>query len=400
MPGPGPEVAGERESPRRIRVGGPCVYSLDPESNVGGERYERMLLERLPELGVDVVLGVPHGIQIAAPASEWVIDELRAPPLHWTRAPRRFAPYVRRLIRQGRVDLLRGHSVRYTGPSLLLGRRIARSRIPVVLHHHHLTPRWAELEVRILRRADAVVVVSGHARDELVDAGLAAERIHVVVQGVPRPGPTDGWLDAWPAQEGLRLLVLGRLEPRKRPEIAIDALAALRRRQVQATLVVAGSGELEAELAQRARVLDLERQIRFLGQVSDRDKWRLYDSADVLLFTSELEGFGVVVAEAQSRGVPVVVAHGTGSVEAFLPERSGYLAEGTGSSFAAAVERLIDPGVRERMSRAALEYAERFDWDVAAATIAGLYRDLVAGSSLPRPAPSGAGAAGAGTSTG
>ena len=64
--------------------------------------------------------------------------------LHWLAAPLAFAPYACGLLRDGRVDLLRGHSVRHTGPALLLARRLARRRdVPIVLHHHHLDPRWA-----------------------------------------------------------------------------------------------------------------------------------------------------------------------------------------------------------------------------------------------------------------
>ena len=65
--------------------------------------------------------------------------------------------------------------------------------------------------------------------------------------------------------------------------------------------------------------------MRLVGRVSEEDKWRLYDSADVLLFGSTLEGFGLVVAEAQSRGVPVIAAEGTATREALADGESGLL---------------------------------------------------------------------------
>ena len=129
-------------------------------------------------------------------------------------------------------------------------------------------------------------------------------------EGIGTPPVTAGWPEAWPGP-GLRLLHLGRLEERKRPGLAIDTLAALRRSGGDASLVLAGEGPQSA-LAARAAGLP----VRFVGRVSDADKWRLYDSADVLLFGSTLEGFGLVVAEAQSRGVPVVAAAGTATAEA------------------------------------------------------------------------------------
>ena len=354
---------------QRLTAGGPHYYRLRPDSTVGGEVYERMLLERLPAHGIDLELGLPRDHAVTAPVEGWRIRVLRHRlGLHWVRAPLVFTPYVVRLA--GRVDLLRGHSVRHTGPALLLGRALARSRVPVVLHHHHLYPRWARLEAAIARRADAVVTVSEHSRDELAAAGVPRERVHVIREGIATPPPTEGRSDAWPG-DGLRLLHLGRLEPRKRPGLAIDTLALLRREGLEASLVLAGEGPQE-ELAARAAGLP----VRFAGRVTEPEKWRLYDSADVLLFGSTLEGFGLVVAEAQSRGLPVVAAAGTATAEALDPGRSGLLAAPDPEAFAAAVRQLEDPQRRAAMGAWAREFAARFDWDACAAEVADLYRSL------------------------
>jgi glycosyltransferase involved in cell wall biosynthesis len=355
----------------RLTAGGPHYYPLRPDSTVGGEVYERMLLERLPAHGIDLALGLPRDHAVSAPPPpEWRITVLRHRlGLHWVRAPLVFTPYVLRLLRAGDVDLLRGHSVRHTGPALLLGRALARSRVPVVLHHHHLYPRWARLEAAIASRADAVVTVSEHSRRELVAAGVPADRVHVVQEGIATPPATDGWPEAWPGP-GLRLLHLGRLEARKRPELAIDTLAVLRGAGVDASLVVAGDGPRGA-LAERAAGLP----VRLTGRVSEADKWRLYDSADVLLFGSTLEGFGLVVAEAQSRGVPVVAAAGTATVEALEDGRTGFLADPDPEAFAGRVREVAER--RAEMGQAARERARRFDWDACAAAVADLYRGLV-----------------------
>ena len=354
---------------RQLTAGGPHYYTLRPDSTVGGEVYERELLARLPAHGIELALGLPRDHAVPEPPAGWRITVLRHRlGLHWVAAPAVFTPYVVRLLRGG-VDLLRGHSVRHTGPALLLGRTLARSRVPVVLHHHHLYPRWARLEVAIARRADAVITVSEHSRRELAAAGVPADRVHVVHAGIATPPPTGGWADAWPGA-GLRLLQLGRLEARKRPEVAIDTLAALRRSGVEASLVIAGEG-LRGELAERAA----GQPVRLTGRVSEADKWPLNDSADVLLFGSTLEGFGLVVAEAQSRGVPVVAAAGTATAEALDAGRSGLLVAPTPEAFAAAVREVA--ARRAEMSAAARAFARRFDWDACAAAVAEIYRGLV-----------------------
>jgi glycosyltransferase involved in cell wall biosynthesis len=364
-------------SEARLTAGGPHFYTLRPDSTIGGEVYERMLLERLPAHGIDLALGLPRDHRAGAPPEGWRVSVLRHRlGVHWVLAPLVFTPYVVRLLRARRADLLRGHSVRHTGPALLLGRALLRSRVPVVLHHHHLYPRWARLEAAIARRADAVITVSEHSRRELVAAGVPPDRVHVVRQGIATPPPTEGWPGAWP-EAGLRLLQLGRLESRKRPGIALDALASLRSAGVAASLVVAGEGPLERELAEQARAAGIDAAVRFLGRVSDADKWRLYDSADVLLFASTLEGFGLVVAEAQSRGVPVVAAAGTATAEALDPDRSGFLVPPDGELFAARVRELTDAPRRSAMAAHARDYARRFDWDACAGAVAGIYREVV-----------------------
>jgi glycosyltransferase involved in cell wall biosynthesis len=361
-----------------LRVSGPLSYALRPDSDVGGEVYERMLLERLPAHGIELVLGLPRGGPDAAPPGV-AVERLRHElGLHWLRAPAVLSPWVARQLLFHRPALLRGHSVRHTGPSLLLARSALRSRVPVVLHHHHFTPRWRSLEAAILRRADAVITVSEHSREQLLAQGVAPERVHVAPPGVARPPRLAGVGGLWPA-DGPRLLHVGRLEARKRAWVAIDTLARLRAGGLDASLVLAGDGEQRAELIARTRALGLGGAVRFLGRVSEELKWQLYDSAQLLLFASTLEGFGLVVAEAQSRGLPVIAARGSATAEALAPGRSGLLAAPAPEAFAAVAGQLLaDQQRREEFSACAERFARRFDWDACAATVAGIYRRVAA----------------------
>jgi type III pantothenate kinase len=248
-----------------------------------------------------------------------------------------------------------------------------------VLHQHHLEPRWRALEARIAARADAVITVSEHSKAALLDAGVAPERVRVVLQGIDPPPPTAGRAEAWPRPDGLRLLSLGRLEPRKHPEVAIDALAELTRDGTPASLVLAGEGPLRAELLARAGGLGVADRVRLVGRVSESEKWRLYDTADVLLFASTLEGFGLVVAEAQARGVPVIAAAGTATAEALVPGSTGLLADPSAPAFARAVTQLAEPERRRAMAERAATFARRFEWETCTERVAEIYRDLAAG---------------------
>jgi glycosyltransferase involved in cell wall biosynthesis len=354
-----------------VTAGGPSVYALAPGTDVGGELYERELVRRLPAHGVRVVIGMPagHGLEPAPGVRAVVLS--RPARLHWTWAPLLFVPWTLALVLGRRADVLRGPSVRYTGPSLLAVRALCgRRRAPVAIHHHHFEPRWRRLEAWILRHADAVLAVSEHARAELERAGVDAARITVAYNGVDGPDGADPEPPAtWPG-DGLRLLYLGRLEDRKRPELAVRTLAELARAGHPGSLVLAGEGPARVALQEIAHALGVSDRVRFLGRVSDARKWALYDGAQLLLFGSTIEGFGLVVAEAQSRGLPAVAACGTATAEALRDGESGLLAEPTPAAFAAAVAELIDPARRARMGSAAREFATRFTWDACAGGVA------------------------------
>jgi phosphatidylinositol alpha-1,6-mannosyltransferase len=134
--------------------------------------------------------------------------------------------------------------------------------------------------------------------------------------------------------------------------------------------VLAGEGPARAALETTAHELGVSDRVRFLGRVSDARKWSLYDGAELLLFGSTIEGFGLVVAEAQSRGLPAVAARGTATAEALRDGETGLLAEPTPEAFAAAVAELLDPARRARMGDAARQFAARFTWDACAAGVA------------------------------
>lgn len=269
-------------------------------------------------------------------------------------------PWLLSRMRPGAVDLLRGGSVRYAGPSLFAAHRLARSDLPIVLHHHHLEPRWTRVELALLRAADAVVAVSEHAAARLAEGGVERARVHVIPNGVSAPEERDPWPEAWPDAPGPRLLVLGRLEERKRPGFALAVLRAL---DAPARLVIAGDGPLRPDLERQARGLP----VAFTGRVSGRDKWRLLDAADALLFPSVLEGFGIVAAEALVRGVPVVGERGTAVEEIVRDGETGGLATGGEREWAAAVRAVL---ARGRIAPV------RFSWDVAADRLAALYADV------------------------
>ncbi|MEV4120539.1 glycosyltransferase [Micromonospora sp. NPDC049645] len=171
----------------------------------------------------------------------------------------------------------------------------------------------------------------------------------------------------------LLLVHCARLSPEKRPELAVQALAELRRSGVPAVLVMAGDGPLRGALARRAAGLP----VTFTGFLPDRAAVAaLLASADVVLAPGPVETFGLAGLEALAGGTPVVV-----NAASALPEvvgEAGLAAYGSGVSMAAAVTRLVARPEAQRR-RAARARAEEFGWPAAVAGFLGVH-----GADAPR----------------
>ncbi|WP_131743212.1 glycosyltransferase, partial [Actinomadura roseirufa] len=182
------------------------------------------------------------------------------------------------------------------------------------------TPGWVPLEAvadrwnrRLAAAFDAIVVTSAFAAAEFARVG--APSLHRVPLGVDlttfRPRPV-------PAEDGVRLVHLGRLSTEKRPELAIGAVAELVRRGVPVRLDVVGDGPWMVRLrdwAARERL-----PVRFHGHVGDRAAVAgLLARADVALATCPIESFGLAVLEALACGTPVVTADRGAAHELLAP---------------------------------------------------------------------------------
>lgn len=157
----------------------------------------------------------------------------------------------------------------------------------------------------------------------------------------------------------LLIAFASRLSGQKRPELAVDTIAALRNDKVPAVLAVAGDGVRRAALAYRAARLP----VRFTGHIAERRAVAaLLASADVVLAPGPVETFGMTALESLACGTPVVV-----NETSALPEvvgDGGVAVPGTPEGFAQGVRRLMERPEAERRA-AARARAEHFGWPQA-----------------------------------
>ena len=162
------------------------------------------------------------------------------------------------------------------------------------------------------------------------------------------------------------VLWLGKLRRYKCPDHVIRAMVDVSRRVPNAKLILAIRRDdvaYENELRALVRQLHLEKNVEFHLNVSEQEKRRLLNSAAVLAVTSAVEGFGIVVLEANACGVPVVAS--TGVPEGAVRDGVNGLRYRFGDTDALgeAISRVLeDSDLHSRLSRNALTSVERFRW--------------------------------------
>lgn len=364
--------------------------------NVGGAaRQIRLLHAALPERGFEPFVvsgreGVREGrLAVDGPNAVVIpslVREMR--PIDDVRAFRSIA----HLLREQRPSVVHTHLAK----AGTLGRIAARrSRTPVLVHTFHghvlrgyfspaVSRAYLEVERRLASRTDALVAVSQHVRDELLELGIGSpERWRVIPVGIELEAYADtGSMEAVRARfdlpaTGPLIGVVGRLVPIKDLETFLRAAARVAASHPDAAFVVAGDGELRPALETRARSL-LGDRVRFLGWVQDLRA--LYAALDVVVLTSRNEGTPVSLIEAGAAGRPVVATRVGGVSEVVDDGVTGWLVpQGDDGATAARVARLLDrPEEAAAFGEAAKALVtERFSAARIVEAHAELYRELL-----------------------
>ena len=142
----------------------------------------------------------------------------------------------------------------------------------------------------------------------------------------------------------------------------VRAMAIVTNKKVIEAFVV-GDGDVKDELMDLSKKLNV--QIRFMGFVSEEEKYRIYSRARIVVQPSIKEGWGLTAIEAQSCGTPVVCADSPGLREVVLNGKTGFLYKyGSIDTLAERIIQLLDDEEKWReFSTAAKQWASEFSWD-------------------------------------
>ena len=230
---------------------------------------------------------------------------------------------------------------------------------------------WADR--RSVQEADQLLVNGDYIGDIIRktyrrDAIDCPAGCHVAQSGFPLPiesrfagGMT---INGYPIRRPYVLLT-NRHYPQKRFDLAIRAMAEVRKRHPRAQLVIPGPATSHtATLKALVAELGLDDAVTFLGQITEEELQALYEGAAVYVYPAPEEDFGMGVIESMAKGVPVVAWNQAGPTVTVAPG-TGHLAEPLEvADYAEGIARLLDDRqANQATGERAFAWARRFDWE-------------------------------------
>jgi glycosyltransferase involved in cell wall biosynthesis len=309
------------------------------------------LVDRLRKLGV-AVESLPLGDYRSYKKSAWDMVRFAA-------STPRLVSAIRRLVRQFQPDL-----IYVNGPRLLPAARAVRRRMPLLFHcHSRLEQRVAARAAgRSLRASQAAIIACCRFAVEPLLPYVAAERVHIVYNGVSGPSRPAG---SKAPGRGYHIGVVGRIAPEKGHADFLQAARLLNATLPNCHFVICGEALFADRVSRQYRqTLDKLAEglpVEFLGWRDD--VYEVLERLDLLVVPSTREPATTrVVLEAYSCGLPVV-AYPTGGIpEVLADEQTGFL-----------VKPMEPSALAERILRLVLQQPERLE--AAAAAGRALWRE-------------------------
>jgi glycosyltransferase involved in cell wall biosynthesis len=360
------------------------VHSLGTQSG-GNETYCRQLLRGLAQSpGPNQYdLFYTHSVALSQ-------EGVGGPAFHFTPIPQnpivRICAVLPRLLAQTKPDVFHGQ---YVLPPFV------KTRTVLAIHdlaHEHFPEFFHPVEAfrmkKLVRwsakRASHIMTISEFSADDIARRfDLPREKITVAHLAASKDFHPR---DKGQSQEHLArvygltfpfILYVGRIQARKNLPRLVEAYARLRKQGLDAKLVMVGKKDWQsAQLLEKIKELGLENSVIFPGFVPFEDLPLFYNAAEVFVFPSFFEGFGLPVVESMASGVPTITSFGS-SLEEVAGDGALLIdPRDTGSITDALGKVLGDPGLQRDLAARGLERSKQFTTENLAEKALAVYRSL------------------------
>lgn len=300
---------------------------------------------------------------------------------------------VLKAIARFKPDVVNMH---YLFPGALALRAIRRfTNVPVllslvsrtdVLHGENVLYKWHPRFIKkTLSRASAITALTpymmGSIGEEfnigIIPYGVDVKRF----SGAEQSADIRKRLDLSPDTK--LLFTLQRLQKVKRVDFLVQSFSYLVEQGQNVALVIGGKGPEEENLKRQVDGLGIADRVSFTGYISEKALPEYFSTADLFLFSSASETFGIVLAQALAAGKPVVALDSTCVAEVIKHDYNGIILNvDYPARFASAVEELLDNEEKYAAfaANARATAVEKYNWDVISSRYEKLLQGLVSGS--------------------
>jgi glycosyltransferase involved in cell wall biosynthesis len=235
-----------------------------------------------------------------------------------------------------------------------------------------------------VKRSDVAIAISQSVKEDIVRIlGVQPEKVKVIYLGKHerfRPIRDPERLSRFRTKYGLSrrvVLFVGLIEPRKNLATLVQAFASLKSLHGDFCLVLAGDyGWGCQDVLASVRRYGIENHVLFPGFIPDGELPELYNLADVFVYPSLYEGFGLPVLEAMACGVPVVTSN-VSSMPEVVGEAGLLVDPRSVEELAQGIRRVLtDATLRSQMREKGLERSELFSWEKTARETLEVYRQI------------------------
>lgn len=227
----------------------------------------------------------------------------------------------------------------------------------------------------VLSKISNIIVCSPKMKDLV--ANMTNAKIHVIPNGIDFDDIRNVQPDKsikYPS-----ILYVGRLHKIKGIDVLLNAVPKLMEKMQHLHIYITGSGPEEGNLKKLVKTLNIEENVKFLGFASNGQKYPYYKSADVCVFPSLYETFGIVLLEAMALGKPIVASN-VGGIP-FLVEhgKNGLLFDcGNVEDLAEKTRILLEnKELREKMGKTGKEMVKKFSWEIIAERTIAMYKEIL-----------------------